>query len=423
MDEIVIVFPVSKLIYSNDFKKVNESVLCFPAVLHSVVDQALINKTKKIDQEALAHYNINMKIVDDLILIEKDLTAKKDADVYINRVYIEIPTGFTSYLNVKIIVSHSSRLKRVDVFNFINDISTSDNAFIKFTKDREFNTFKKMDRNFKLSSKKLLATLNGEKNLQLRYFTQDEIYINEEASLKIIYSESTGLLVCVYESKENEHSIYEDENIGIDKIIFIKKIERGSSRNQKYRVSMARILYKFKNSKNGIIMSHNQKPNGTPITKCDNYKLFVNEFYGSVIFNFKEGGLKPKLDGCCFSEDFDNCGLGSINLTGSSVEGRVILSSKHSEDVNLILVFLVRKMGIDKKELLFFIRNLDNDLSEDELLNILEINFISGEIDINVSFEILKRLNFFYKKVWDILRDGDDIELIIQDILEIKKDI
>jgi hypothetical protein len=170
-------------------------------------------------------------------------------------------------------------------------------------------------------------------------------------------------------------------------------------------------------------MSHNQKPNGTPITKCDNYKLFVNEFYGSVIFNFKEGGLKPKLDGCCFSEDFDNCGLGSINLTGSSVEGRVILSSKHSEDVNLILVFLVRKMGIDKKELLFFIRNLDNDLSEDELLNILDINFISGEIDINVSFEILKRLNFFYKKVWDILRDGDDIELIIQDILEIKKDI
>lgn len=378
MDRYAIVFSVNKLSFSNDPKEVKKNSLCFPDVLRKVVSEAFLGKPYPIDEKILSYYNIDVKNKDGFILLEKSVDKGSESDVYIDRIFIKIPWQHINYLNVEMVIKHSPDFDRLAMFDFINDISENEDCFNRFVKDKSYKLNKNPLKHYGFAEKKLLETLKNNENLQLRYFNQNEIYMNNNESLNFCYSDDVGLLIYIY---ENENAfVYENEDIKIDKLIFTKRIKNNANelKTKKFKVSFASVDRKIEGIQNNIKVRYNQKSNGDPIINCENYKIFINDFYGEIIFHFKENEFSPIIEGCVFNEEFDSYGIGEINKKEDSVEGRVIISSKYSEEMNLFLMNIIRNYKIKKKEVVAFLGELPKDITEDELLNLLEINFINN---------------------------------------------
>ena len=175
------------------------------------------------------------------------------------------------------------------------------------------------------------------------------MFLGEDVFLNVFFRDELKRLMIVYESKDNQ-SIYEDEVLKITKIIFTRKLAVGQDSSKKYRINFAKIYYKLSGSNDYINIKYNKALSMNPKVDTEIYEIPINDHLGSVSVYFKENQYPPQIEGCTFSESFDNCGIGEVRCGKNFVEGRVILSSKYSNYLNMFLMEIVRKYKVKKEE-------------------------------------------------------------------------
>ncbi len=412
MDKFTIIFSVKKMKFSREVKEVCDNVLVFPECLKESVSAAYMGKVKEIPKKELSYYGIHVYEEDGHILIEKSLLSNKESDVFIERVYIKIPYSHINYLNLEATVGFKKGVDRAAISSFTNKISKNEGDFNEFIEQKEFNFNESANNQYKFNINKVLKCFAEPNNLQSQYFNESEMFLGEDVSLNVFFRDELKRLMIVYESKDNQ-SIYEDEVLKITKIIFTRKLAVGQDSSKKYRINFAKIYYKLSGSNDYINIKYNKALSMNPKVDTEIYEIPINDHLGSVSVYFKENQYPPQIEGCTFSESFDNCGIGEVRCGKNFVEGRVILSSKYSNYLNMFLMEIVRKYKVKKEEVLNFLKELPDDISEQEMIDLIELNYVSDIKDVKKVIEEKKSMDYLYKKVWSVLQsDGETPEKI-----------
>lgn len=415
MDNVSIIYSVKKMRFSKDIKQVAGNLLVFPECMKSLVSSAYMGKAEKVPEKELSYYGIEAYHNEGFLIIEKNIEKDNQADIFIERAYLKIPLAHINYLEIELLVGFQARVNRKSLCDFINEITDNEESFNEFINNKKFNLKKKNNKDYKLKIDKILKCFINSKNLQSQYFSQEEVFIDESVSLNIYYRDELKNLMFVYESKNNE-AIYENEEFKLRKVVFTKRVAEGGEKSKRFRISFANIHYKIKGSESCIDVKYNKSLNMNPKVNTEIYKIPLNDDLGSICIYFKEDEFPPKIEGCTFSESFDNCGIGEIRCGENFVEGRVILSSQYSNYLNMFLMEIIRKYKIKKEDVIHFIKELDDDLSEQEMIDLLEINYISDVSDVKKAIEEKKYMDNIYKKIWNVLQSDIDSQEKIKTI-------
>ncbi len=412
MDNISIIYSAKKMKFSKDIKQVTEKVLVFPKCIKGLVSSAYMGKAEKVPEKELSYYGVEVYHNEEFLIIEKNIEKSTDADVFIDRVCLKIPLPHVSYLQVEVSVNYQTKINRKSLCDFINEITDNEESFNSFISDKKFNLKKENNDNYKFKIDKILKCFINSKNLQSQYFTQEEVFIDESVSLNIYYRDELKNLMFVYESKNNE-AIYENEEFKLRKVVFTKRTAESGDKSKRFRISFANIHYKIRGSENYIDVKYNKSLSMNPKVDTEIFEIPLNDDLGSIRIYFKDDEFPPKIEGCMFSESFDNCGIGEIRCGENFVEGRVILSSQYSNYLNMFLMEIVRKYKVKKEEVLNFLKELPDDISEQEMIDLIELNYVSDIKDEKKVIEEKKSMDYLYKKVWSVLQsDGETPEKI-----------
>ena len=199
MDNISIIFSVKKIEFSRDIKEVNEKVLVFPEFLRDLISSAYMGKAEKVPQKELSYYGIEAYHNESFLIIEKNIEKFNDSDVFIDRVYIKIPLAHINYLELEILVNYQKNITRNLLHTFINEITENEESFSNFINGKKFDFKEKNDERYEFKVNKILKCFIDSKDLQAQYFTKEEIFLDEDVSLKIYYRDELKRLVVFYE--------------------------------------------------------------------------------------------------------------------------------------------------------------------------------------------------------------------------------
>lgn len=407
MDNISIIFSVKKIEFSRDIKEVNEKVLVFPEFLKDLISSAYMGKAEKVPQKELSYYGIEAYHYEGFLIIEKKIEKFNNSDVFIDRVYIKIPLAHINYLELEVLVNYQKNITRNLLHTFINEITENEESFSNFINSKKFDFKEKNDERYEFKVNKILKCFIDSKDLQAQYFTKEEIFLDENVSLKIYYRDELKRLVIFYEGKNNK-AIYENDELKLRKVVFTKKTSEENQKSKRFRINFANIHYKIKGAENYINVKYNKSLSMNPKVDTEIYEIPINDRLGVVSVYFKENQYPPQIEGCTFSESFDNCGIGEVRCGKNFVEGRVILSSQYSNYLNMFLMEIVRKYKIKKEEVLHFLKELPADISEQEMIDLLELNYVSDVKDVNKVIEEKKSMDDLYKKVWSALQSDSE---------------